>query len=122
MGMYDIINLPNHPSGGGQVKLFDNEMVTYTIGDRVPLAGTYGIVLREGGVVLVKDGVITGWLQYIAEVLNNPAAKLMMAVTSKGAPSVEIPLYDKYGSTWTPDTKGELSGVLNDPYFFEKKR
>jgi len=101
MGMYDTINLSDHPSGGGQIKLFHNELVTYTIGDRLPLDGTYGIVLREGGVVLVDDGVITGWLPNVADV------------------SDDRPLWDKYGSTWTPDTKGELAGVLSDPYFFK---
>jgi len=55
MGMYDC--LPE----GSQVKLWDCELKHLKLGDAVPSFGLpkYFVLLREGGYILVEDGIIT---------------------------------------------------------------
>src|SRR3954462_11274251 len=62
MGMYDQIEV-----GGrhGQVKLWDNQLTTFKLGDIVPPVRMnvpdFEIAMREGGYVHVRALKITGW-------------------------------------------------------------
>jgi len=64
MGVYDTINIENRC---GQVKLWGSDMEVYSKGDSVPpldptnLYESYSILMREGGAVNIKNGVIDSW-------------------------------------------------------------
>jgi len=60
MGVYDTLIDGERKA---QIKCFDCEMNTYKVGDKVPLSGTYILVLPEREDVrfaLVKDGIFIG--------------------------------------------------------------
>jgi len=107
MGVYDM--LPK----GSQVKLWDCEMVTKKVGDSVPDFGLeeYIVLLREGGYVRVKSGVITE----IKEDDTNYYPE-----DFKG-----IPCFDKWGGLVSShsDLVGQFQGVagMDDPYYFGGK-
>lgn len=72
MGFFDTF----YDAGGqeGQVKLYDNRLRTFRIGDKVPplrmeeafstklyQGSTYSIAMREGGFVNIKEQVFVSW-------------------------------------------------------------
>ena len=104
MGVYDV--LPD----GSQVKLWDCEMVTKKVGDSVPDFGLeeYTVLLREGGYVRVKNGVIV-------EIKENN--KIYYPEDFEG-----VPCFDKWGSPVNSrnDLVGQFQGIagMDDPYYF----
>ena len=108
MGVYDM--LPE----GSQVKLWDCEMVTKKIGDAVPDFGLpeYIVLLREGGYVRVKDGVI-------AEIKENSKIDFY----PEDFP--DIVCFDKWGCEIGShkDLIGQFQGLagMDDPYYFRSE-
>jgi len=84
MGVYDTINIENR---SGQVKLWDSDMKVYSAGSLAPILdlnnpyGDYSIMMREGGAVNIKNGVIDSWT-------NEPT---------------EDKVVDKWGGVWNND-------------------
>lgn len=108
MGIYDM--LPKN----SQVKLWGCDMETKKVGDSVPAFNLeeYVVLLREGGYVRVKDGIITeikedSKLDYYPE--DFP----------------ETICFDKWGCEVETheDLVGEFQGLagMNDPYYFGSK-
>lgn len=60
MGLYDTIRVGERE---GQVKLWDCELSTFSIGDEVPVfqPGPYSIAMRGGGFVNIRDNRIENW-------------------------------------------------------------
>ncbi len=108
MGVYDM--LPK----GSQVKLWECELHTKKIGDAVANFSLpeYIVLLREGGFVRVKDGIIT-------EIRENSRLNYY----PEDFPGT--PCFDKYGGRVDTyeDLVGELQGIaeLEDPYYFRSK-
>ena len=107
MGMFDC--LPK----GSQVKLWDCTLATKEVGDTVLDFGLprYIVLLREGGYVLVEEGIIT----LIEE--NNGKQYYY----PEDFPS--IPCFDKYGNQVSNrnDLVGELQEIMEDPYYTREK-
>ena len=103
MGTYDILSLPNTPTDGEQVKLWNCEMETFKPGDSVPPLYQdlcdYGIVLPSGGVAVIRFCRLAGWTPW---------------------PMEETPLFDKWGNKWHGNMMN--TGMLNSPYFFRSKK
>ena len=98
MGVYNVLSLPNTPADGAQVKVWDCELRHVEISDEVPALdelSTYGVVLREGGVLLVDDDVVVGWVEELP---------------------MDRPLVDKWGNTWVSSEHNR--GILGEPYFY----
>lgn len=95
MGMFDDITVGDRT---GQVKLWDCLLTQYGVGDEVPhlMADTYSIAMREGGFVNVTGHKVASWT-------DEPIFR---------------PVVDKYGALFDETTRGELDGILNDPYNF----
>uniref|UniRef100_A0A6M3KZS9 Uncharacterized protein n=1 Tax=viral metagenome TaxID=1070528 RepID=A0A6M3KZS9_9ZZZZ len=109
MGVYDI--LPE----GSQVKLWECKLHTKKLGDSVPdfELPEYIVLLREGGFVRVKDGIIT-------EIKENSN----LDYYPEDFP--DIICFDKWGSRVGSyeDLIGELQGVsgMDDPYYLGVNR
>lgn len=103
MGVYDT--LPK----GSQVKLWDCEMVTKKVGDKVPdfSLDEYIVLLREKGYVRVKNGVIV-------EIREGTKLKYYPEDFDK------TPCFDKWGTRVATheDLIGEFQGLIDDPYYF----
>jgi len=108
MGVYDM--LPE----GSQVKLWYCEMVTKKIGDTVPdfSLGEYIVLLREGGFVRVKNGIIT-------EIRENSK------IDYYPEDFEGLVCFDKWGCEVGShkDLIGEFQGMagMDDPYYFRSK-
>jgi len=107
MGVYDI--LPD----GSQVKCWNCEMVTKKVGDSVPDFGLeeYIVLLREGGYVRVKNGVIT-------EIKENSN------IDYYPEDFEGVPCFDKWGSPVysRDDLVGQFQVAgMDDPYYFGGK-
>ena len=99
MGLYDSFSIPGTPADGAQVKCFEEEMNHYKVGDNVPLVGNYGIVLREGGVAIIDEGVFVRW--------------------EKELPT-DRRLVDKWGGAWVSSRENVGLGLPGETYFFEE--
>jgi len=108
MGVYDTL------PGGSQLKLWDCEMITKKVGDSAPDFDLeeYIVLLREGGYVRVKKGVIT---------------EIKEDNTYYYYPEdfVGIPCFDKWGNPVSShnDLIGQFQGEagMDDPYYFRSK-
>lgn len=94
MGVYDTIIAGDKE---GQVKLWDCNLVTYRVGDKVrgSAAGfpeNYSIAMREGGYVNIHSGILVSW-------------------TDK---PLHSPVLDKYGEQLTK----ESTGLFGDSYVY----
>ena len=100
MGVYDILVLPGTPADGEQVKLWWNELLEVHVGDTVPTrgTGTYGVVCRAGGVVLIDNKVVTRWVSELP---------------------TDRPLFDKWGGVWV--SSEAHSGLMGEPYFDDEE-
>jgi hypothetical protein len=96
MGMFDDITVGDR---SGQVKLWDRLLTEYGVGDEVPhlMVDTYSIAMREGGFVNIAGHRLISWT-------DEPTYR---------------PIVDKYGSPFDETTRGELDGILPDPYAFK---
>lgn len=96
MGAYDEIVVGERVA---QVKLWDNQLTHYTLGDEVPNVGegitTYSVAVREGGFVNVNDGRIESWTDIPKHVV----------------------VLDKWGAMFDPDG---TRGIMNEPYFHHR--
>lgn len=107
MGVYDM--LPK----GSQLKLWDCEMVTKKVGDTVPAFNLeeYIVLLREGGYVRIKNGVIT-------EIKENARYKFYPEDFPR------LTCFDKWGVHVISykNMIGEFQGVagMDDPYYFKE--
>ena len=105
MGVYDC--LPK----GSQVKLWDCDMTTKRIGDAVPSFDLpkYVVLLREGGYVLVENGVIT-------KIVENHGRKFYVPEDFP-----DIPCFDKWGDSIKSRNEliGQFQGIagMDDPYY-----
>ncbi len=89
MGLFDTL----YATRSAQVKCWDSCLFLWKRGEQVPRIDdldTYGIVLKEGGVALVKEG------------------RLGNRYSLQQAKRMNVPLYDKYGVPWCD----------SDDYFF----
>jgi hypothetical protein len=59
MGMYDVLVMPDGEYA--QIKIFDNVLEVYEVGDVVPMPGDYSILLQEGGSANFIDGRYVSW-------------------------------------------------------------
>jgi len=103
MGMYDC--LPK----GSQVKLWECTLAELKVGDTVLDFGLpkYIVLLREGGYVLVNEGVIT-------LIEENLGKRYYYPEDFPG-----VPCFDKYGNqvATKEDLIGELQEILDDSYY-----
>lgn len=102
MSMYDV--LPH----GAQLKLWGCDMVVKKVGDVVPDFGQpeYIVLLREGGYVRVKNGVII-------EIKEDRNLSLYPE-------DFNVPCYDKWGGLVV--TRDKLCGLfssIDDPYYYK---
>ena len=109
MGVYDM--LPK----GSQLKLWNCEMTTKKVGNKVPDFGLpmYVVLLREGGYVVVSLGEIV-------KIVENNGRKLY---TPEDFP--DIPCFDKWGGRVGSEKEliGEFQGIagMDDPYYWRNK-
>jgi len=111
MGVYDC--LPR----GGQVKLWECAMGIKNVGDIVPTfeVEKYVVLLREGGYILVKNGVIT-------KIIENLGRKFYTPEDFR-----DIPCFDKWGCKVhnTQDLKGRFLNALpglEDTYYPKEEK
>lgn len=96
MGMFDEIEVGDRH---GQVKLWDNMLKTYRLGDIVPPVRLnvpdFDIAMREGGYVHVRALKIQGW---------------------DDERDAYVRCYDKWGDPWVSSTEnlGEIGRELRD--------
>lgn len=97
MSSYDEIKVGKKR---GQVKLWENAMLTYEKGDDVPLIPgenpNFSIAMREGGYINIKNGKVQNWTKN---------------------PKFPDNIFDKWGASFEPN---ESHGMLGEPYFFDQ--
>ena len=99
MGLYDTLKLPDGSTA--QVKLWDEGMATYEIGDTVPSIGSedYAIALREtNNWAVIKDGILVYF-------------------TLNKEPPENLLLVDKWGGGW--EASEANSGLMGEEYWFK---
>ena len=111
IGSYDV--LPK----GSQVKCWTCEMESLKVGDSVNDFGLpeYIVLLREGGYVRVKGGIIT-------KIVENRGRLFYYPGDFEG-----IPCFDKWGNrvNSADDLAGQFQGLVemfrrSDPYYFKE--
>ena len=101
MGLYDIM------PGGSQVKCFGNEMQRIEVGSSVTsYYPEYIVLLREGGYVRVKEGVIV-------KIVENYGRKFYYP---EDFPT--FPCIDKWGNLIASKKDLQGTGLLGENYYF----